>query len=210
MEHLEAVYLVVTRFEDLKTQMIANNMADVFTIPSSFSLQTNGTYIPDANATEIDLFTETTKVSLDIVQKATAYFIQFGKEYHRENVIWSGEKILNSCDGELRDKLVESTRTWDKKYVGGPTYLKLLLGLILSTSEKSLRSLTDKLQVLCITDFPGENASKAVSFIGGQHSSYPIMMLLQPIFYHLFFESSLHLPAKSSKIILTTLTVSLS
>ena len=33
MEHLESVYSVITRFEDLKTQVIANDMLDVFSIP---------------------------------------------------------------------------------------------------------------------------------------------------------------------------------
>jgi hypothetical protein len=41
------------------------------------------------------------------------------------------------------------------------------LSLVLSTTEKSLRSLTDKLSKLVITDFPGENVTKAVSFIRG-------------------------------------------
>ena len=167
VEHLESVYSIVTRFEDLRTQVIANDMIDVFSIPSSFDSDANGNSIPSTNATKLDLFSDSNKASIELVQKANAYFLEFGANFHGENVIWSGEKILNSCDSELRDKLVESTRSWTVKFRGGPTYLKLLLGLILSTSEKSLRALTDKLQIIRITDFPGENASKAVSFIRG-------------------------------------------
>ena len=168
MEHLESVYCVVTCFEDLKSKILANDMLDVFTIPSSFSQDaTSGSFLPTANATPIDLFSEANKVSIDLVQKANSFFLEYGKNYHGENVVWSGEKILNSCDTELRDKIIESTRSWDSKFKGGPTYLKLLLGLILSTSQKSLRSLTDKLQILKINDFPGENVTKAVSFIRG-------------------------------------------
>ena len=168
MEHFESVYSVVTCFEDLKTKIVDSDMIDVFSILSLFTEDSGtGTFLPSGGATLLDLFTEASKVSLDLVQKANAFYLEFGQDYHGENIVWSGEKILNSCDTELRDKLIESTRSWDKKYKGGPTYLKLLLGLILSTSQKSLRSLTDKLQILKITDFPGENVSKAVSFIQG-------------------------------------------
>ena len=167
MEHLESVYSVVTRFKDLRTQMVATDLVDVFTIPSLFIDDSSGVIKPSAAAVAVDLFSDSAKVDIEVVKQANAYFLKYGVEYHGENVVWSGEKILNSCDTQLRDKLVESTRSWEEKYRGGPTYLKLLVGLILSTSEKSLRSLTDKLQVLRITDFPGENASCAVSFIQG-------------------------------------------
>ena len=36
MEHLESVYSVITRFEDLKTQIIAHDLGDVFSVPSTF------------------------------------------------------------------------------------------------------------------------------------------------------------------------------
>ena len=50
---------------------------------------------------------------------------------------------------------------------GGPTYLKLLMGLIVATSEKSLRSLLDKVAKLKLSDFNGEDVNKAVSFLRG-------------------------------------------
>ena len=37
MEHLESVYSVITRFEVLKTQITANDMLEVFQIPSGFT-----------------------------------------------------------------------------------------------------------------------------------------------------------------------------
>ena len=167
MDHLESVYSVITRFEDLKTQITANDTIDVFTIPSEFVTNTDGDLEPSAASEALDLFTQANRIPLQTVQEANAFYLEFGEDYHGENIVWSGQKILNSCDTELRDKLIESTRSWPKKHRGGPTYLKLLLGLILSTSQKSLRSLTDKVQILRITDFPGENATKAVSFIRG-------------------------------------------
>jgi hypothetical protein len=167
VEHFEAVYSVITRFEDLSNQMIKNDMIDVFSIPSSFVLNSSNNYVPSPSATPMKLFSDANKIDLDTVRRANEYYIKFGADYHGENVVWSGEKILNSCDTDLRDKLVECTRNWPEEHKGGPTYLKLLLSLVLSTTEKSLRSLTDKLSKLSITDFPGENVMKAVSFIRG-------------------------------------------
>ena len=166
MEHLELVYSVVTPFEDLRTQIIANDMLDVFQVPSDFT-KVADSYLPLRTATQMDLFKDVNKIELETVQHANAFYLEYGQEFHGENVVWSGEKVLNSCVSELHDKLIESTRAWPKKHIGGPTYLKLLLGLILSTSQKSLPFLTDKLQVLRLTDFSGENATKAVSFIQG-------------------------------------------
>ena len=78
-----------------------------------------------------------------------------------------GEKILNSCDATLRDKLIESTRGWSAMHKGGPTYLKLLMGLIVATSKKSLRSLLNKISSLKLTDFNKEDVGRAVSFLRG-------------------------------------------
>ena len=78
-----------------------------------------------------------------------------------------GEKILNSCDATLRDKLIESTRGWSPMHKGGPTYLKLLMGLIVATSKKSLRLLLNKISTLKLTDFNGEDVGRAVSFLRG-------------------------------------------
>jgi hypothetical protein len=166
LDHLKKVYSVVNRFADLQQQLEQNDMEDVFTIPNNFTKDTNtGDYVPSPTASAVNLFTDANLIDLPTVRKATAYFNRYGADYHGENLLWSGEKILNSCDQALRDKLVESTRDWHRAEVGGPTYLKLLLNLVLSTSQKSLRTLTDKLGRLQITDFPGENVTQAVSFL---------------------------------------------
>lgn len=164
IDHFESVYLVVTRFDDLQQSLRSNDMLDVFIIGSEYELDGSG---PSRTATEIDLFHNIKSVDINVIKMASQYFIEYGDTYHGENVIWSGEKILNSCDATLRDKLIESTRGWEPKHKGGPTYLKLLMGLIVATSEKSLRSLLDKVGSLKLTDFNGEDVAKAVSFLRG-------------------------------------------
>ena len=52
---------------------------------------------------------EASKVSLEKVQHANAFFMEYGAEYLGKNVVLAGEKILNSCKSDLQDKLLEST-----------------------------------------------------------------------------------------------------
>lgn len=164
IDHFESVYSVVTRFDDLQESLRRNDMIDVFTIASEYELDGSG---PTATATPVDLFHDIKSTDLGLVKLANQYFMEYGADYHGENVVWSGEKILNSCDDALRDKLIESTRGWSAAHKGGPTYLKLLMGLIVATSEKSLRSLLDKVGTLKLSDFNGEDVNKAVSFLRG-------------------------------------------
>ena len=164
IEHFESVYSVVTRFDDLQESLRVNDMIGVFKIASKYNEDGTG---PSANATSIDLFHDVQIVEMDTIKLGNQYFMEYGQDYHGENVTWSGEKILNSCDDTLRDKLIESTRGWSALHKGGPTYLKLLMGLIVATSKKSLRSLLNKISTLKLTDFNGEDVGRAVSFLRG-------------------------------------------
>ena len=164
VDHFESMHSVVTRFDDLQESLRVNDMLDVFKIASDYHTDGSG---PKSSATSIDLFHNIRDTDMNLVKLANQYFMEYGQDYHGENVVWSGEKILNSCDETLRDKLIESTRGWDSKYKGGPTYLKILMGLIVATSEKSLHSLLDKVAKLKLSDFDGEDVNKVVSFLCG-------------------------------------------
>ena len=164
VEHFESVYSVVSRFDDLQESLRTNDMIGVFTIASHYEPDGSG---PTNISTPVDLFHDIKSTDMGVVKLANQYFYEYGQDYHGENVAWSGEKILNSCDESLRDKLIESTRGWSPLHKGGPTYLKLLMGLIVATSKKSLRSLLNKVSSLKLTDFNGEDVGRAVSFLRG-------------------------------------------
>ena len=163
IEHFESVYSVVTRLDDLQESLRVNDEIGVFTIASAYHADGSG---PTDEAVTIDMFHDK-DADMGLVKLANQYFYEYGQDYHGENVAWSGEKILNSCDETLRDKLIESTRGWSPLHKGGPTYLKLLMGLIVATSKKSLRSLLNKVSSLKLTDFNGEDVGRAVSFLRG-------------------------------------------
>ena len=46
-------------------------------------------------------------------------------------------------------------------------YFKIMMDIIFSDSDKSLRALVTRLQTMKLTDFAGENVMKASSFIRG-------------------------------------------
>ena len=98
IDHFESVYSVVTRFDDLQESLRTNDMLDVFTIASSYESDGSG---PTSTATTVDLFHGIKSTDLSLVKAASQYFIEFGEDYHGENIVWSGEKILNSCDSTL-------------------------------------------------------------------------------------------------------------
>ena len=164
VEAFESVYSVVSRFDDLQESLKTNDMIGVFTIASSYEKDGSG---PSTLATPVDLFHDIKSIDIGNIKLACQYFYEYGQDYHGENIAWGGEKILNSCDATLREKLIESTRGWSSLHKGGPAYLKLLMGLIVATSKKSLRSLLNKISSLKLTDFNGEDVGRAVSFLRG-------------------------------------------
>jgi len=87
-------------------------MADIFVIASDYfqNPQQNGDLIPTDNAGTIDLFTEYSKVSIDLVKQTSEFIMFSGEDYHIENANWSREKILTSCEEKLHDKILETTR----------------------------------------------------------------------------------------------------
>mmetsp|Transcript_12618 Transcript_12618/g.18128 ORF Transcript_12618/g.18128 Transcript_12618/m.18128 type:complete len:120 (+) Transcript_12618:460-819(+) len=82
MKQLEAVYSVSIRVTQLKEFFKKCDMADIFVIASDYfqNPQQNGDLIPTDNAGTIDLFTEYSKVSIDLVKQASEFIMFRGEE----------------------------------------------------------------------------------------------------------------------------------
>ena len=185
-ERLDKTYSVITRLKQLKENIIESDMEDVFVIPTSFD--SNG--LPD-KAESVNLLDTCHGVTMEQVKKATAlYALKSSAGWHPQNILWSGKKILNSCESNLRDKIVEAAEEVKMELRGGPVYLFLMNDLIMATSAKAMRGLTDKLTSLKLTAFDGENVLKAGSYLKGAltllraHNKIPqdINLLLFQIF----------------------------
>jgi Zinc knuckle len=171
-EQLKGVYSVQLRVEELRYSLQEYDMLDVFTIPSRLVYEEGeGRWVPAQGARQIDLFTSHQDVSLDTIRKT----MQFKKLWAEEqwvvdNMIWSGQKILNSCDDKLRQKIEEQLmgiggRTFE--YHTGPYYFKMMMDLVQANSTATIRTLSRNLETLNLKDFDGESVLEYTSIMRG-------------------------------------------
>ena len=74
---------------------------------------------------------------------------------------------MNSCSQTLREKLEESVINMSPHHKTSPTYFKLMMDLILSSTPVSMRATIRRLEKLTLKVFKGENVVTAVSLIHG-------------------------------------------
>ena len=120
---LDNVYSLALRVRKFREDCIRHDMHDVFeTLP----------FLDDGkladNAKPTSLFDNYKDVSLENVRKSTRlYYEHASEEYIIENLVWSGEKLLNSCKADLRDMILTKTLFLPQKEVGGPVYFKIMM-----------------------------------------------------------------------------------
>ena len=101
------------------------------------------------------------------VRVSNRYYAQYGADYAVENLAWSGDRILNTCEEPLRNKILEGLVGVDAMEMGGSLVLKMMLDIIMDVDDSALRGLTQSLQTLRLKDVPGENVCTAVSYLKG-------------------------------------------
>ena len=62
-----------------------------------------------------------------------------------ENLAWSADRILNTCEDSLRDKVREGLVGISDLEAGGPLVLKKTLAIVMDVDDSALRSLTEAL-----------------------------------------------------------------
>lgn len=168
---LQAIYNINIRLRELQKDLAQNNLQDVFTIFTvweSSARAGRSLALPSTEAaTHMRLLDKYSEVSFDNVKKSTAFYMQVGAEYQVENLKWSGEKILASCEESLREKILESTAALDPIFHGGPVYFWLMMQLVSTTSDHAMRCVIDKINKLKLSDFDGESVLHAVTFLRG-------------------------------------------
>ena len=76
------------------------------------------------------------------VRVSNRYYYQYGSEYSVENFAWSNDRILNTCEEPLRNKILEGLVGVNAMEMGGPLVLKLMLDIIMDVDNSTLRALT--------------------------------------------------------------------
>jgi hypothetical protein len=88
----------------------------------------------------------------------------YGEKHVVQNGVWSGAKLLNSCDEKLWAKIEEQVINRSGWVLTGPVFLKIMLDLILTSLAQSMRGFTEHFKSITPKDFDGENISEYVSF----------------------------------------------
>lgn len=181
-EQIKKLAMIHALLKVLKRSMQTFDMVDVFSTPKKMT-DNAGVWLPEGNES-VDLFEAPNDVDLATVLHACSFRAKFGQDFVIQNLNWSGKRILNSCDDNLKGKILEELSGYDLTAQAGPVYLKVLLDLILTASHQSLRGLVTQFQTLSPKDFPGENVMEYITHARGayemlrQHNALPFDALL--------------------------------
>ena len=168
-EGFKSVYDVMSKTAAFERALKESDMIDVFKIPVG-DYDTDG--MPVLAAIEVDLLIKSQSVTLADVRKANHFYSTLGQDYHLENIQWSGKKILNSCSDALKDKIMEATAHLPNSEQGGPTFWKVLMDLVIATSETAMRRIINKIATVKLSDFNGEDVTQCATFL---RSSYTLL-----------------------------------
>ena len=160
-EELQNVYNLAIKLNQLREKLETFDMADEFeTLPTT----DDGVLLP--NAPTVNCFTNYKDLTLDMVRRSTrAYYLLADKDYVVENLAWSAEMILNSCETDLKDKIMDKTMHLSGLEKSGPLYLLIMLQEIFSVSDKSLRALVTRIQNMNLKQYKGENVVTAAGHL---------------------------------------------
>jgi hypothetical protein len=99
----------------------------------------------------------------------------YGQGYHLHNLDWSQEMLERSCEDDLRNKILEKSMDIPAIQMGGHTFLTLIMHEVTSTTEDSIRALTSRITNMKLTNFKGEDVTKAASQLRGAIAALEIV-----------------------------------
>jgi hypothetical protein len=81
-------------------------MEDLFLIASAYNVvdPNTGDFVLETGSRPINLFTSLSDVDLKTMKSASAFSTHYGQDFVLENIVWSGDKLLNSCEDKLCQK----------------------------------------------------------------------------------------------------------
>jgi ribosomal protein L15 len=159
IEHLETINDVALMMGDVIKRFKRYDMMDVFKLhlPS-----TADATIPRET---VELVTMYATTSLEKVCESVEFFRTWGQDYDLENINWTLEFLENSCENDLRTKVLEQMNALPEVKQGGPTFFKIMMNLVTTTTDNAIRALTKRVMNLDLKTLPGENVTKATSLI---------------------------------------------
>lgn len=132
-----------------------------------------------------DIFTSTTRrfqpifiktndliKSFDTLDETTiylsnAYYVRFEADYLVDNLAWSNDRRLNTCDDTLRDKVREGLVGLSEMESGELIVWKKTIEFIKVFDNAALKSLIESLHNLCMKDVAGDSVGIVVNYLSG-------------------------------------------
>ena len=99
------------------------------------------------------------------IHHSNAYYAKYGATWSVENLAWSTDMVLNTCEDSLKDKVREELVGVPEMELGGPLALKKMSSIMMNVNDAALMSLTESLQNFRMKDMPAENVGTAVSYL---------------------------------------------
>ena len=157
-KQLANTYDITMRVEEVRAHLKTYDLIDVFFI---LNVDNNNENVLLSGT--IDLLDHFQTLSEHEVRKSIRYFKRFGKHYVIQNLAWSADMLLKSCEQDLRDKVAERLMLVSEDEKGGPLTFFYILSEITSFSEDAVAAMERRLTDMSIKEFEGENVSTAVS-----------------------------------------------
>jgi len=168
-DQLANAYSVTMRLVEMTKHFKRFDLQDVFYIVKTTVDATDGSLQPVTSPAPLYLLDDYAKVSIKEVQDSIRFFRIYGKDYHIQNLEWSELFLEQSCEDELKKKVLENMMNVPDLERGGPLFFKIMMNIITSNTEEAIRTLTSKLSTFKITSIQGENINKAVSQLRGAY-----------------------------------------
>ena len=115
----------------------------------------------------VDLLKAFQDLSKTEICQSNNHYAMFGTDATVENISWSQDSIINSCEESLIEKVRESMVGMSTLEMGGPIILIIMLDIIMEVDDSALRALTESLQNIRMKDIKGENVGTIASYLKG-------------------------------------------
>jgi hypothetical protein len=161
-DQLVECYNLSLRIEELKTRLKKNDTISGFDIFEQVLTQPT-TLMPR----ELPLIAQIDDLTEALVRSSMKFKRYYGQPYDVQDLQWSQELIEQSCEEDLRIKVMERLRPVPDVEQGGALFYFIMIQLIQTDAEQAVRTLTEKLEKLSLKSLAGENIFTACSLIRG-------------------------------------------
>jgi hypothetical protein len=167
-EELKTVYDVTDTIETFGKECVRDDMHDVFRIVKPLTKSGDLVYLSSDTPSRTNLLEFYSTLTLEEVTLHCELILFYSKPFDVENLHWSADKLLASCDLELEKKVQEKIKLLPKwQHRCGPILFKVMMDLILLTNEDGIHAIINFVRNLKLKDQTGENVTEVASLLRG-------------------------------------------